>query len=76
MPQKTIQDVLQSETPRWMKIPGVVGTALGETGGQPCINIYVEQLSPEIEGQLPDRVESDPVVIHETGTFQALRRAE
>ncbi len=45
MSSKTIEEVLQEHTDEWMSIPGVVGTAIGEFEGKPCIKIYLVEKS-------------------------------
>ena len=45
MPQRSIQEVLKDHTERWMTVPGVVGTAVGECEGEPCLTVYVAEKS-------------------------------
>lgn len=40
MPGQTIEQVLEVHTDQWMTIPGVEGTAIGLSGGKPCILIW------------------------------------
>ena len=54
MSRKTIQQVLSENTPSLMALPGVVGTALGERTGQPCITVLVAQETPSLLEQIPD----------------------
>ena len=72
MPGKTIQQVQEEHTDRLMSLPGVVGTAIGEADGKPCIKVFVNQKTTEIEKEVPDSLEGYPVVIEETGEFKAL----
>lgn len=72
MSQKTIQQVQEAHTEHLMSIPGVVGTAIGEVGGKPCIKVLVSQKTAEIEKGVPDSLEGYPVVIEETGEFKAI----
>ncbi len=72
MPTKTIQQVLQEHTDRWMDVPGVVGTAIGELDGRPCIRVFVAHKTDELAAGIPASVEGHPVVIEQTGEFRAL----
>lgn len=72
MPQKTIEQVQEAHTEHLMSIPGVVGTAIGEAGGKPCIKVLVSQKTAEIEKGVPASLEGYPVVIEVTGEFKAL----
>jgi hypothetical protein len=38
---KTIDEVLATHREALMAVPGVVGTAIGRTGGAPCIRVFV-----------------------------------
>ena len=72
MDSKTIEQVLEENTDRWMSINGVVGTALGEFKSKPCIKVLVDKKSSEIIKKIPSTIEGYPVVIEETGGFRAL----
>ncbi len=72
MPAKTIEAVLKEHTDKWMSIPGVVGTAIGEFDGKPCIKVLVVKKTQELTKVIPSRVEGFPVVIQETGEIRAL----
>lgn len=72
MPAKTIEQVQETHTEHLMSIPGVVGTAIGESGGRPCIKVLVSQKTAEIEKRVPASLEGYPVVIEITGEFKAL----
>jgi hypothetical protein len=71
MTQKTIEQVQADHTEAWMKIPGVVGTAIGECDGKPCLKILAASLTPEIKGQIPKIVDGYAVVVEVTGEFRA-----
>ncbi len=49
MQQKKIETVLKEHTDSLMTLPGVVGTAIGECAGKPCIKVYVEKKTPELQ---------------------------
>ena len=72
MPPEPIEDVLARETPAWMKIPGVVGTAVGLFEGKPCISVYVSKKTDKLAKQFPDEVGGYRVVLQETGEIEAL----
>lgn len=73
MPDRTIEQVLAACTSGWMSIPGVVGTAIGERAGEPCLRVMVVKTTPQIRRAIPDRVDGFPVDVVETGAFRARR---
>ena len=72
MQLKTIQEVQTSHTPDLMSVPGVVGTAIGEQDGKPCIVVMVVQKTNDITKKIPSTLESFPVVIKEVGEIHSL----
>ncbi len=72
MAEKTIETVLKEHTDSLMALPGVVGTAIGECAGKPCIKVYVEKKTPELLNQIPSTLEGYTVGVQETGEFRAL----
>ena len=72
MPGETIQAVLQRHTEGLMALPGVVGTAVGECEGKPCIKVLVVKRTPALVQRIPSTLEGFRVVIEETGEFRAL----
>ena len=72
MQSKTIQEVLKSHTPDLMSIPGVVGTAIGEQDGKPCIVVMVVQKTADSVKKIPSTLEGFPVVIKEVGEIRSL----
>jgi len=72
MPQQTIEQVQESHTEEWMAIPGVEGTAIGLSEVKPCILILSSVKASHLRGKIPSVVQGYPVVIQETGTFNAL----
>ncbi len=70
--QRTIEEVLKDHTEEWLSLPGVVGTAIGECDGQPCIRILVARRTPELEESIPRVADGYPVDIHESGPIRAL----
>lgn len=55
----------------WMG-PGVEGVGQGVTDdGKPCIVVFVSELDPQVRAKLPTLHHGFPVVLRETGVFQA-----
>jgi|ERR1041385_307097 hypothetical protein len=67
MASKSIEEVLKENTDHLMKIPGVVGTGIGEYEGKPCIKVLVVKKTPVLQNQIPMMLETWRVVIEETG---------
>jgi len=55
-----------------MKIPGVVGIGIGGSEEKMVLTIMVSKRTPELENKIPLSLDNYPVVIQETGTFNAL----
>jgi len=72
MPTKTIEQVQQEHTAAWMAIPGVIGTAIGERKGKPCILVLTASNTEQVKKQIPATVDGYPVVIQYTGEIRAL----
>ncbi len=70
--QKKIETVLKEHTDSLMALPGVVGTAIGECAGKPCIKVYVEKKTPELLKQIPSAIEGYTVAVQETREIRAL----
>lgn len=70
--EKTIEQILEERTERWMSIPGVEGTAIGLLEDQPCILILSSMAPQQLRSRIPETIEGYNVVIRQTGTFQAL----
>ena len=69
---KTIQAVLQEHTDSLMSLPGVVGTAIGQCEGKPCIKVLVVKNTPDLLREIPSTLEGFPVTVQETGVIRAL----
>jgi hypothetical protein len=72
MPRETIRRVIERHAKRIGSLPGVVGVAEGEMSDGPCITVYVAEKTPEVMCQIPPDVEGWPVLVRESGEFQAL----
>jgi hypothetical protein len=70
--KKSIEAVQNEHTDELMSVPGVVGTAIGNCDGKPCIKIMVNKKTPELLKKIPSTLEGYPVKIDETGEFRAL----
>ncbi len=71
MPDKTIEEVQEEHTGAWMTIPGVVGTAIGECRGKPCILVLTASDTQQIRRKIPAIVDGYPVVVQYTGEIRA-----
>jgi hypothetical protein len=67
-----IEAVLARNGPRLMALPGVVGVAVSNCGGDPCIKVFVVKKTPELSARVPTTLSGFPVAIEETGEFHAL----
>lgn len=72
MERKTIEEVLKQHTDRLMSLPGVVGTAIGECEGKPCIKVLVVKKTPELLKKIPPKLEGFSVSVEETGEIRRL----
>jgi len=72
MAGKPIDAVLKQHTDRLLSLPGVVGTAISECEGNPCIKVLVVRQTPELARWIPSALEGFPVVIEESGEIRAL----
>lgn len=71
MTHKTIQQVQEEHTGEWMALPGVVGTAIGQRDGQPCILILTASNTEQIRQKIPATVEGYAVVVQYVGEIRA-----
>ncbi|MDA2924085.1 hypothetical protein MYX65_05410 [Acidobacteria bacterium AH-259-L09] len=67
----SIEAAQEKLTDRVMSLPGVVGTAIGECEGEPCIKVLVARTTEELVREIPSTFEGLPVVIQETGEIHA-----
>jgi hypothetical protein len=72
--EATIAEVLKQNTDSLMSIPGVVGTAIGECGGNPCIIVMVVKKTPDLMKKIPSALQGFPVVVEETGVIRPLEK--
>ncbi len=72
MYQRLPAEVVNDYAGRWLDLPGVVGVAVDEDQGEPCIKVYVAERAEQIAAEIPQMVEGYRVVIEETGPFYAI----
>ena len=72
MAPHTIEDTLERHTAELMSVPGVVGTAEGLCGDEPCIRVFVVERTAEIDRLIPETIEGYKVVVEESGEIRAL----
>ena len=72
MADRPIEQVQAEHAGAWMAIPGVVGVAVGEQDGRPCIVVMTAGPTEEIDRQIPSMIDGYPVVLRQTGQFRAL----
>ncbi len=72
MAARAIEEVLSDYTDKWMALPGVIGTGIGEQNGKPCLKVFVIKMTDGLKRAIPAQVEGFPVVIEATGEFKAL----
>jgi len=49
-----------------MSIPSVKLVGVGEREGQPTIKVFVEEGTPEVEGQIPEQIEGIKIEVERT----------
>ncbi len=67
-----VEEVKERHEARLMKTPGVVGVAIGRSGGKAVIRVYVAKDSPRVRKAVPRTLEDVPVEIVISGPFKAL----
>jgi hypothetical protein len=63
---RSIDDVLAAHRDSLMRVPGVVGTAIGLCGSERCIKVLVAQAGPATS-KIPTSLEGYRVVVEITG---------
>ncbi len=64
-----MKSALAKLTKKVIDLPGVSGTAIGLSGGKPCLKIFVSGKSGSA-GKIPSSVDGHRVVVENTGTFK------
>ncbi len=70
MTTRSIEAVLAAHTDSLMALPGVVGTAIGLSNGERCIQVYVADSSADLKAGIPARLEGYRVVVLVSGTIR------
>ena len=71
--QPSIEEAQRDLADQVMTLPGVVGVAIGECDGEPCIKVLVAVGAAELAAKIPPRFKGHRVVIDETGEIRAPR---
>lgn len=73
MAVKSIEEVLAAHTDSLMKLPGVVGTAIGLCDGERCITVLLADSTEAAKSRIPARLEGYRVVAVVTGPIKPRR---
>jgi len=68
---KSINDALKVATDKLLCISGVVGIAEGLNNGEPCIKVFVNLKTSELEKKLPKKIKGFVVEVVETDEFRS-----
>jgi hypothetical protein len=71
--QTSIEEAQRDLADRVMALPGVVGVAIGQCDGEPCIKVLVAARTADLAGKIPARFKGYAVAIDETGELRAPR---
>ena len=63
-----MKSALEKLTKKVIDMPGVSGTAIGLSGGEPCLKVFLS--SGGSSGKIPSTVDGHRVVVEKTGTFK------
>lgn len=69
----SIEEAQEELTPQVMVLPGVVGIAIGECEGKPCIKVLVTSKSQELMGRIPSSYRGYRVAVDEVGEIRGPR---
>ena len=70
--EPSIQEVKKQHEARLLGLPGVVSVGIGlDPEGQSAIIIGLDGSNPDVESQLPKRLEGYPVVLKDVGSVKA-----
>jgi hypothetical protein len=68
----TISEAKAKHAEHLLALPGVVSVGIGKNAnGRPAIIVGLDKARPETESQIPDSLESYPVVTEVVGTIKA-----
>lgn len=66
----SIEDVLAVHTDSLLALDGVTGVGQALCEGGPCLRVYVQARTPELDAQLPDAIGGYPVEVVVTGQIR------
>lgn len=69
----SIEEAQEELTPQVMALPGVVGIAIGECEGKPCIKVLVVKKTNELMGKVPSTFKGYKVAVDEVGEIRGPR---
>ena len=69
----SIEGAQEELTPQVMALPGVVGIAIGECEGSPCIKVLVASKTKELLGKIPSTYKGYKVEVEEVGEIRGPR---
>ena len=70
--EPAIERVKEQYESELMAIDGVVGVGISECEGKPCLEVYLENESPNLRRQIPTQLDGFKVDTEVTGPIQAL----
>jgi hypothetical protein len=68
--KRSISEVIKRHSDRLMSIPGVVGIAEGESGGKPCLLVFIAKSDSALLTRLPGSLEGYLIQVEESGEFR------
>jgi len=69
----TIEEAQEELTPQVIALPGVVGIAIGECEGKPCIKVLVASKTKELLRRIPSTFKGYKVAVDEVGEIRGPR---
>jgi hypothetical protein len=72
MRRDTLDTARQVRTDSVIDMPGVTGVGIGECDGRPCLKVFIERSSDELEARLPRSMDGIPAEIEVTGEIRPL----
>ena len=69
-PSTGIREAHKRLTKDVIDLPGVSGTSVGISGGQPCLTVHVDRTEARLLRKIPSKVAGFPVVVEESGRFR------
>ena len=70
--RRSIEQVQEDYTEKWLNISGVEATAIGLENNNPCIIVFSSIEAKKLRERVPSTVEGYPVIIKQTDKFHAL----